>query len=374
MRPRVRWDVTSPEKAVSHLTALTRRLEAQVRWAMGGETRWQEPDRPPLPLSLSLPSQDAELRSLSRELTRVRGSNSESEARVQGLLRQMSAAATSGDLRYIGVGTVGPHGARIMPASLGTAAGGSSGAGATGGSSLPGQAAAAGGARPTIRGGGGGSAAVGVGPSSLPRQPSMGSVITSPPQQAAGGGGGLTSSGSFINRFWRRLSSPLKPAAQAAAAQQQPGPPPLPMGNGSGVQPPPFHGAGDADLTAAAERAASAAAHAAAVSAALFKAAEDGDDGAIETAIAAGGHVNCEDKIGRTPLLYAARGGRLRVCQHLVRLGADVLSSDRDGRNALHYSARRGHVDVARWFIAQVRGGGRGRKWRCCCRSPVTSS
>ena len=51
--------------------------------------------------------------------------------------------------------------------------------------------------------------------------------------------------------------------------------------------------------------------------------------------------------------LEATRGGRLRVCQQLVRLGADVLSSDRDGRNALHYSARRGHVDVARWFIAQ---------------------
>lgn len=139
-----------------------------------------------------------------------------------------------------------------------------------------------------------------------------------------------------MGKLWKRLSGASPAKASSASQQQQAMAHPL-----------------SADLSATAERAAAAAASAQATSAALFKAAEDGDEASVDTAIAAGAQVNCEDKIGRTPLLYAARGGRLRVCQHLVRLGADVLSSDRDGRNALHYSARRGHTDVARWFIGQ---------------------
>jgi Kinesin motor domain/Ankyrin repeats (3 copies)/Ankyrin repeat len=89
--------------------------------------------------------------------------------------------------------------------------------------------------------------------------------------------------------------------------------------------------------------------------ASLFKAAEDGDDKGVAAALQNGANMNAEDKMGRTPLLYAARGGRLKVCKYIVKCGGDISACDKDGRNALHYAARRGHLDVVQWLIDEMK-------------------
>jgi ankyrin repeat protein len=86
--------------------------------------------------------------------------------------------------------------------------------------------------------------------------------------------------------------------------------------------------------------------------AAFFKACEEGELARATELVKAGVHPSrAEDKSGRTALLYAARGGKLAVCQFLMKVGADLDACDKDGRNALHYAARRGNCEVACWLL-----------------------
>jgi len=88
--------------------------------------------------------------------------------------------------------------------------------------------------------------------------------------------------------------------------------------------------------------------------AAFFKACEEGDIAHVKEALASGKvRPSSMDKSGRTGLLYAGRGGQLKIVQSLVRAGCPVTSYDKDARNALAYAARRGHVEVASWLISQ---------------------
>jgi ankyrin repeat protein len=88
--------------------------------------------------------------------------------------------------------------------------------------------------------------------------------------------------------------------------------------------------------------------------AAFFKACEEGDIAHVKDALTTGKvRPSSMDKSGRTGLLYAGRGGQLKIVQSLVRAGCPVTSYDKDARNALAYAARRGHVEVASWLISQ---------------------
>lgn len=52
-----------------------------------------------------------------------------------------------------------------------------------------------------------------------------------------------------------------------------------------------------------------------------------------------------------TPLMYAAWGGNLKLCQLLVEEGgADPLHTDKQGQNALHWAAAAGHLEVCQYL------------------------
>ncbi|KAG8190356.1 hypothetical protein JTE90_022005 [Oedothorax gibbosus] len=61
--------------------------------------------------------------------------------------------------------------------------------------------------------------------------------------------------------------------------------------------------------------------------------------------------VECVDRDGRPPLLWAASGGSSDAILALVKAGADVNAVDQDGLTALHCAASRGHVDCLETLI-----------------------
>jgi ankyrin repeat protein len=54
---------------------------------------------------------------------------------------------------------------------------------------------------------------------------------------------------------------------------------------------------------------------------------------------------------GRTPLLAAAKNGKLEVCRLLIDLGADVQIQSNDGATPLMAAAEGGHVDVCKLLL-----------------------
>jgi len=58
-----------------------------------------------------------------------------------------------------------------------------------------------------------------------------------------------------------------------------------------------------------------------------------------------------KDEYGRTPLHYAARGGKLKVVEILVKSGAQIDGQDFIGRTALHYAAERGKLKVVEILV-----------------------
>ena len=59
----------------------------------------------------------------------------------------------------------------------------------------------------------------------------------------------------------------------------------------------------------------------------------------------------CADK---TPLMYAAKYGRLEMARYLVQKGAD-LNATYKGQNALSFARQFGQRDVAKYIIEQKR-------------------
>ncbi|XP_074595007.1 uncharacterized protein LOC141850321 [Brevipalpus obovatus] len=62
-------------------------------------------------------------------------------------------------------------------------------------------------------------------------------------------------------------------------------------------------------------------------------------------------NVNCRDKDGRSPLLWASSSGSTDAIMLLVSAGADPGSKDKDGLTALHCASSRGHVDTVETLI-----------------------
>ncbi len=69
-------------------------------------------------------------------------------------------------------------------------------------------------------------------------------------------------------------------------------------------------------------------------------------DGVFELLLASGADVNGASKIGMTPLMAAASGGRVSIIEQLLQQGADPLAKDRKGKTALDIANDREHKDA----------------------------
>jgi hypothetical protein len=175
-----------------------------------------------------------------------------------------------------------------------------------------------------------------TGATAMPLTTSSSSSSSSLSSDVLGSSGSGESSG-FFRTLLKRLSvSPNKAAAQVAAERQAENNEALKaqeISNNNTIE--------DSE-------------QAAITHAAFFKACEEGDIAHVKDALTTGKvRPSSMDKSGRTGLLYAGRGGQLKIVQSLVRAGCPVTSYDKDARNALAYAARRGHVEVASWLISQ---------------------
>ena len=68
----------------------------------------------------------------------------------------------------------------------------------------------------------------------------------------------------------------------------------------------------------------------------LIAAIAGGDIETVKQHLAAGVDVNAKNKVGGTPLHYAALEGRKEIVELLIAKGADVNATDGDGDTALH--------------------------------------
>ncbi|XP_071111355.1 serine/threonine-protein phosphatase 6 regulatory ankyrin repeat subunit C-like [Haliotis cracherodii] len=102
----------------------------------------------------------------------------------------------------------------------------------------------------------------------------------------------------------------------------------------------------------------------------LHSASEMGDLSRVEVILSQGGtDINCKDKIGRTPVMWAAGNGHKEVVEILVSKGAKVSIVDKFGNNILHSAGRGGDVEVVQYVLSHdmVDINGRGS----CRRTPV---
>lgn len=294
VRPRVRIDVLNGAEAQRHLIELATQMEVK----------------------------DDLLTRMTDELAARQNKIDALEQRINALMEAMANAAATGDLTYIGQGrlgasvTVGPRGSRIVSAPSFTT-------------------------NPrSIRGGGG--------PGGTP----LTQVRSAHASPDAGGDGRGSDAGGLLGAFgsiFKRWSSPYRPSDTASAATSITARSTATSRLSSAHQDDSTRGGGGGDSA----RSGDASAPSQSAMQAIFDACERGNKALVDSLFATPGvSVNCEDKVGRTPFLYAARGGQLATLQYLAARGADVTASDKDGRNALHYSARRGHPDVARWLLS----------------------
>ncbi|KAK4032231.1 ankyrin repeat and SOCS box protein-like protein [Parachaetomium inaequale] len=80
--------------------------------------------------------------------------------------------------------------------------------------------------------------------------------------------------------------------------------------------------------------------------------------------------IDAPDRLGRTPLVYAAERGRAAVVESLIEAGACVQTRDYMGATPLHWAALRGHKDIMALLLnngaqadAEVQGGGTPLAW-----------
>ena len=83
----------------------------------------------------------------------------------------------------------------------------------------------------------------------------------------------------------------------------------------------------------------------------LFKAAGDGDVGAVQAILTEGVQVDAANPNGETSLMCAASKGRLDVVRILLSAGADVNAQRADGMTALIYAAFFSRADVVQLLI-----------------------
>ncbi|XP_048242529.1 ankyrin repeat domain-containing protein 17-like [Haliotis rufescens] len=86
----------------------------------------------------------------------------------------------------------------------------------------------------------------------------------------------------------------------------------------------------------------------------LFEASYRGDLEAVKCILAAGlADVNCRDRDGRTPMMWAARHGHRGVVEFLVSEGADVTLVDGVSNNILHLACVVGDVKAVKFILSR---------------------
>lgn len=83
----------------------------------------------------------------------------------------------------------------------------------------------------------------------------------------------------------------------------------------------------------------------------FFNKVQEGDVLAVKLFLQAGMDPNLKNKFGLTPLIVAARAGRLKVLKLLVDNGADLHIKLENGNDALDLATDRGHKDVEQFLI-----------------------
>lgn len=82
----------------------------------------------------------------------------------------------------------------------------------------------------------------------------------------------------------------------------------------------------------------------------LHSAAAQGDRNAMKTFFQTF-PVDCLDKVGRTPLLYASINNKVKSVELLIKQGAEPSTKDSTGRSALFFAAYYGHHDVLKVLL-----------------------
>ncbi|XP_063417169.1 uncharacterized protein LOC134699495 [Mytilus trossulus] len=87
----------------------------------------------------------------------------------------------------------------------------------------------------------------------------------------------------------------------------------------------------------------------------LLKAAKEGNIKEVESCVKNRANLECRtnDVVGRTPLMWAARGGHLEVVMYLVSQGSQLEATSGNGYTALHQAAGNGHIDVTKLLLDQ---------------------
>ena len=85
---------------------------------------------------------------------------------------------------------------------------------------------------------------------------------------------------------------------------------------------------------------------------ALHKACHNGDEDIVEMLLAHGARKDVrEERENQTPLLVAAKAGRRKVVDCLLKAGVDVAAENNSGHTPLNEAAWHGHWEVARLLI-----------------------
>jgi ankyrin repeat protein len=83
----------------------------------------------------------------------------------------------------------------------------------------------------------------------------------------------------------------------------------------------------------------------------FFNKVQEGDVLAVKLFLQAGMDPNLKNKYGLTPLIVAAKAGRLEVLKLLVNNGADLHIKLENGNDALDLATDRGHKDIEHFLI-----------------------
>ncbi|MDB5099881.1 MAG: hypothetical protein JWM80_4302 [Cyanobacteria bacterium RYN_339] len=82
----------------------------------------------------------------------------------------------------------------------------------------------------------------------------------------------------------------------------------------------------------------------------LCSASAGGDYSSVMAAVQLGASPNTRDRLGRTPIAWAARNGHTRVVDYLLAHGAYIDATDADGYTALMWAARMGHFETVSYL------------------------
>ena len=86
-------------------------------------------------------------------------------------------------------------------------------------------------------------------------------------------------------------------------------------------------------------------------SAALLRAAQQGELAVVKRAVRQSANINARDRENDTPLMLAAKTGRIQVVQYLLKRGASVKARNERQQTALHLAARGGHAVILRLLL-----------------------